>query len=245
MRQKFLWMGLCCLVFASGAFATITQIDYDAKFGLFGTVGRLHTTLNKRTKRYELETTVRLSGIAKALLKNHRERHISKGHYEKGLMVSDLYQIIQHYSDTVTSKEYRIDHKRKHVIRRYRKWKHGKLVKEQTKTLNFYAKDDLLTLYFNLGKAIQKRGKTYHFKAVGLEKQKGQVRVRVPSASERSTYTKLLGRGAKLYAKALIYQKNFKHKKGDIFLSIAADGYVQKAVMKDILLYGDVKIVRR
>lgn len=125
-----------------------------------------------------------------------------------------------------------------------REWKEGKLVKDKKETLKFYAKDDLLTLYFNLGEAVNIKGKTYHFKAVGLEKQQGKVKITVPSKKKQAPYERDLGSGASLYAKALIHQKNFKKKKGDILLSLAKDGYIEKSVIKDVVLYGDAKIER-
>jgi len=64
------------------------------------------------------------------------------------------------------------------------------LVEDTKKRFSFYAKDDLLTLYFNLGHALRKK------------------------------------------------------KKGDILLSVDKDGYIKKSVIKDILLYGDAKLIR-
>ena len=66
----------------------------------------------------------------------------------------------------------------------------------------------------------------------------------MPKNSQLSSYTKDLGKHAHLYAKALIHQKNFRKKKGDILLAIGKDGFIQKSVIKDILLYGDAKLVR-
>ena len=224
--------------------ASVDYINYNATFGILGTVATLKNKIIKNKKTYEIESKVELKGLAKALMKGHTERHISKGHIVNGIMVSDLYQSIQKSKKKTVSKEYRINHQKRYVTKRVRKWINGKLVKESKKKLKFYAKDDLLTLYFNLGKAVKKRGKTYQFKAVGLEKQQGKVKITVPSKAKQAPYIKDLGTGASLYAKALIHQRNFKKKKGDILLSLAQDGYIEKSVIKDVVLYGDVRIVR-
>ena len=126
----------------------------------------------------------------------------------------------------------------------YKKWKNGKLVAHEKEKLHFYAKNDLLTLYFNMDKAITKKGKIYHFKAVGLEKQKGLVQVTVPAPNQEESYKKELGETADWYAKALIVQENFRKKRGDILLSVDKDGFIKKAVIKDVLLYGDAKLIR-
>ena len=233
----FLWLG-------SFALAKVTQLDYVGTFGIFGKVGGIKNTLTQTEETYKIETTVMVEGLAKVLMRNPTEHYVSEGHMENGLMVSDSYTMVSTKSDKKVSKEYRINHKEKYVMKRYRKWRDGKLTEDRTEKLKFYAKDDLLTLYFNLGTAVKQKGKKYLFHAVGLEKQDGRVYVTAPGENELAPYIKDLGIGAKLYAKALIHQKNFRKKKGDILLGVAHDGFIDKAVIKDILLYGDAKLER-
>ena len=238
---------LLCFMFVSMVqvtFASVDYVNYKATFGIFGTVGTINNKITKNKNTYEIESKVTVLGLAKVMLDGHTEKHISKGRMVSGLMISDFYQSIQKSENKTISKEYHINHKKKYVTKRERKWKYGKLVKDKKQRLNFYAKDDLLTLYFNLGVAVKKKGKTYKFKAVGLEKQNGIVYVTVPSQKNVTPYVTDLGEGASLYAKAVIKQKNFKNKKGDILLSLSKDSYIEKSVIKDVLLYGDAKIER-
>ncbi len=232
------------VLFGSFASAKVTQLNYKATFGIFGTVGTIKNTLTQNTKTYKIETTVIVEGLAKVLMRNPTEHYVSKGHMENGLMVSDSYTMVSTKKDKKVSKEYHINHKEKYVTKRYRKWREGKLIEDRTEKLTFYAKDDLLTLYFNLGTAIKQKGKTYKFRAVGLEKQDGKVQITSPSDEEAAPYIKDLGLGAMLYAKALIHQKNFRKKKGDILLAVAKDGFISRSVIKDILLYGDAHLER-
>jgi hypothetical protein len=243
IRKVFIVCSLFLLL-GSLASANVTQLNYTATFGIFGKVGTIENTLTKNEKTYKIETTVIVEGLAKVLMRNPTERYVSKGHMENGLMVSDYYQMISSKDDKKVSKEYHIDHKNKYVTKRYRKWREGKLIADKTEKLKFYAKDDLLTLYFNLGSAVKQKGKTFLFKAVGLEKQDGKVHITVPNDAEADSYIKDLGQGASLYAKALIHQKNFRKKKGDILLAVAPDGFIYKSVIKDILFYGDAKLTR-
>ena len=224
--------------------AETMQIDYKASFGIFGTVGTLKTQLTQEDDKYEIVASINLSGIAKMLLSGHTEKHISKGHIVKGIMISDSYEMIQKEKGKLTRKRYYINHQSKAVLKTTKKWKNGKLVQNKKERLKFYAKDDLLTLYFNLGKNVQKKGETYTFKAVGLEKQEGKVNISIANKEQESYYIQYLGAGAALYAKAFIYQKNFRKKKGNIFISFAKDGFIENTVIKDILLYGDAKIAR-
>lgn len=221
-----------------------TALNYTATFGIFGTVGNIENKLTQKDKTYQIDTKVTLAGLANMLMGGQTEHYISKGHMKNGLMISDFYQMISKKKDKVVRKEYHIDHKGKYVTKRYRRWMKGKLVKDTTEKLKFYAKDDLLTLYFNLGVAVKQKGKTYLFKAVGLEKQNGEVFITVPKEIELPVYQKDLGEDAAVYAKALIHQKNFRKKKGDILLAVAKDGFIDKSVIKDILFYGDAKLIR-
>lgn len=229
---------------SSFAFAQTIQLNYKGTFGIFGTVGSIHNTLRKDTKSYEINTVVKLEGLAKMLLSNQQESYVSKGHMENGLMVSDFYRMTSEKKNEKKVKTYLFDHEKHTTSKNEKVWKEGKLVEDKTETLDFYAKDDLLTLYFNLGEAVKEKGKTYTFHAVGLEKQKGKVYISVPNDNDAKAYKKDLGNSGEFYAKALIHQKNFKKKKGDILLAIGKDGFIQKSVIKDIVLYGDAQLVR-
>lgn len=224
--------------------AKVNVLNYEATFGIFGKVGNIDNTLTLNKHRYTIDTKVTLSGMAKILLGGQQEHYVSQGHMENGLMVSDFYEMTTVKGNKKKVKTYVIDHKKKAVTKRYRQWEKGQLVKDKTKTLKFYAKDDLLTLYFNLNTALYKKNKRYLFKVVGLEKQNGKVYITVPSDKHNTWYKQNLGVEAKLYAKALIHQRNFNKKKGDILLAIGKDGYIQKSVIKDILLFGDAVLAR-
>ena len=243
MIKRVLIACVLFLVIANIAQAKSIYLNYKATFGVFGKVGTIKNILTENNTTYKIETKVELAGFAKVIMGGQVEEYISVGHMENGLMVSDSYRMTSTKKNQKKIKEYHIDHNQKHVTKRYRKWVKGKLIKDYTQKLDFYAKDDLLTLYFNLGNAVTQKGKTYHFKAVGLEKQKGKVDITVPAENQVAKYKKDLG-SAHLYAKALIYQKNFRKKKGDILLAIDEDGFIKKSVIKDILMFGDAQLIR-
>lgn len=244
MIKKALFVLFTFVTLSTFTIASVDHVSYKATFGVFGTVGTIKNKITKKSKTYKIESRVQFAGLAKVLMGDQKEHYVSQGRMKNGLMISDTYTMTSTKKDKKTIKEYRINHKSKKVTKRVRKWVKGKLIKDKKQNLKFYAKNDLLTLYFNLGTAVKAKGKKYHFKAVGLEKQQGKVQITVPSKTNQASYVKDLGNGASLYAKALIHQKNFKKKKGDILLSLAKDKYIEKSVIKDVVLYGDAKIVR-
>jgi len=244
--QKYKIVWIIFILMHSLLYAKVDHVNYKGTFGIFGTVGIIKNRVEKKSNTYRIETTVTLAGMAKMLLGGQTEHYISKGHMENGFMVTDYYEMVSRKKGKVVTKSYTVNHKQKYVTKKYKKVKNGKIVKERTEKLPFYAKDDLLTLYFNMDRHIKThKGKhSFMLKAVGLEKQKGLVKITVASPSDISSYKKDLGKSADWYAKALIVQKNFRKKKGDILLSVDKDGYIKKAVIKDILLYGDAKLDR-
>jgi len=227
--------------------AETVHAEYDVSYGIFGTIGTAKATLVKKNRKYSIDIHLEATGLAKKLSGNRKERHLSKGHIVRGLLVSDEYQVIRSYRNTRVVKTYMIDHRHKRVLKHYRKYKSGKLVSEEKERLSFYAKNDLLTLYFNLDRLLKDkhRAGTYEFKAVGAEKQQGRVTVIIPSAKELPSFKSDVGKGAAWYATAIIHQKIFMSKEGRLQLAVGKDGITQTALLKDLILFGDIKAVRK
>ena len=240
--MKKILISLSFLLFTSLLQAETITADYKVEFGIIGEIGIANAVLTKDERTYEIDVELKATGMAATLSGNRRERHISKGHIENGMMVADYYQITKWYGSKMSTKLYSIDHKNKMVKRAFKRWKNGKLVKDKNDTLDFYAKDDLLTLYFNLDKKIIDKTlpKSYVFKAVGAEKQNGEVEVVIPS--ELDEYKEALGESSdSWYARAIIHQNIFSSDKGELLLRIGNDGITQKAVLKDLLFFGDIR----
>jgi len=223
---------------------TITA-DYKVEFGIIGEIGIANAVLTKDDSTYEIDVELKATGLAATLSGNRKERHISKGHIENGMMIADYYQITKWYGSKMSTQLYTINHKEKKVESAFKRWKNGELVKDKNKILDFYAKDDLLTLYFNLDKKINDKTlpKDYTFKAVGAEKQEGEVEVVIPA--ELDEYKEALGESSdSWFARAVIHQNIFSSDKGELLLRIGNDGITQKAVLKDLLFFGDIRAER-
>jgi len=241
MKKSLFILGLV-LVFMSQMQAKVLDVTYKVSFGMFGELGISDAHLETKGDRYTIEIKIKATGMAKALSKNRKERHISKGHIVNGMFVSDTYKVIKTYGKKHIEKIYRIDHDKKRVTKNYINKKQGKITTEEHKILDFYSDNDLLTLYFNLPKMITDRSKatTYAFSAVGAERQGGKVKVRIPKESELKGYQKTLGEGDYWYMTAIIYQKIFASNKGELMLAVGKDGITQKAVLKDLMMFGDL-----
>ena len=228
------------------AYADAIKADFDVSYGIFGKIGTAKAVLNKESNSYTIDIKLAATGLARLLSSGRKEHHISKGHISKGMMISDVYKVIKSHGDVLVNKEYCLDHKKKTIQKTYTKSYKGKVVKTEVHTLDFYTKDDLLTLYFNLDQAVpdKDKPKTYIFKAVGAERQQGKVSVVIPKEAERPKYIEVLGKDAAWYATAIIHQKIFSSKEGRLMLAVGEDGITNKAVLKDVIFFGDIRAVR-
>ena len=227
--------------------AETIKADFKVEFGIIGEIGIANAVLTRDDNYYEINVKLKATGIADTLSGGRTEHHVSKGHIEDGVMVSDYYQISKSYGSKTSNKLYTTNHKTKKVKRTFKRWKNGKLIKEKEKILDFYSKDDLLTLYFNLDKKVKDKtlSKDYVFTAVGAEKQDGKVEVGIPKKSNLSEYKEMLGESDdSWYAKAIVYQDIFSSDKGELLLRVGDDGITQKAVLKDLIFFGDIRAER-
>lgn len=222
--------------------AEVLDVSYKVSFGVLGQMGIADAHLETKEDSYTINIGIKTTGMAKMLSKNRKEKHISKGHIRNGMFVPDSYRVIKTYGKKHIEKIYRIDHKKKRVTKDNTKQNKGKRREKKQTVLDFYSKNDLLTLYFNLPKMIKDktRAGTYELNAVGAERQGGIVEVILPKASERKRYEKTLGRGEYWYMTAIIYQKIFASNKGELMLAVDKNGITQKAVLKDLVLFGDL-----
>ena len=242
MMKKSMFILALILLFISQIQAKVLDVSYEVSFGMLGKLGISEAHLETTGDKYTIDIKMKATGMAKILSKNRKERHISKGHIVNGMYISNSYYVVKSYGDKYIVKSYTIDHKTKKVKKEYFSKKNGKMTKGKEIMLDFYSENDLLTLYFNLPSMIKERSKigTYEFSAVGAERQKGKVEVHIPKESELKGYQKTLGEGDYWYMTAIIYQKIFASNKGELMLAVGKDGVAQKAVLKDLILFGDL-----
>jgi hypothetical protein len=215
---------------------------YRVSFGVIGEIAKARAHLEREGDRYRIEVAGEATGFARSLSRNRKEKQISEGYIKRGLLVPDRYSVIRSFGNKVIKKVYTIDHKAQQIIQDNEKTENGKLVWKDQKVLDYYAINDLLTLYFNIVTLIPDKEKkaSYAFKAVGAEKQQGNVEAIVPGKSERADYERELGKGDYWYLTAIIHQKIFASNRGELILSIDRSGVTQRAILKDVVMFGDI-----
>ncbi|MDD3591571.1 MAG: DUF3108 domain-containing protein [Sulfurovum sp.] len=238
---------LVCLFFSlSWLDAQVLDVKYKVKFGILGELGVSHAHLETEGNHYTISIDAKATGIAKSLSKNRKERHISEGFIRNGRYYTQHYTVQVEYGEKKREKVYRVDHQKKIVFKSSKKYRKGKLTSHVEETLEFFSTDDLLTLYFNLSKLLDAKSKPglYTFRAIGAEQQNGKVEIRLPKPDQLKKYANTLGKGEYRYLTAIIYQKIFSSNKGELMIAIGKDGITQKAVLKDLVLFGDLTAER-
>jgi len=115
--------------------------------------------------------------------------------------------------------------------------KYGHFHTHTKRDLNYYAKNDLLTLYFNLDHYFKPSKYRYKLYAVGGNETDGEVDIEIlrnPGSIKR--ILKADGR----YLRVLLNQKIFASKKGELYLVQGDDGIATKGLLKDVIMFGDI-----
>ena len=240
-RVLFIFVILTFAVYASQP--DIIDAEYDVSFGIIGKVAKAKAHLEKDESSYRIEIVGESTGLAKSLSKNRTETQKSEGHIENGYLVPDKYSIIRSYGNKVIKRVYSFDHPNHKVELENIKFEDGKLIWQDKKLLDFYSKNDLLTLYFNINKLIPDKEKIdkYVFKAVGADKQQGDVEIIVLGNDGLVRDKNSAGSSNSWYLTAIIHQKVFSSDRGELQVLIGKDGIAEKAVLKDVLLSGDMR----
>jgi len=103
MKKSLFILGLV-FTFMSQMQAEVLDVSYKVGFGMFGQMGIADAHLETKEDSYTIDIGMQATGIAKALSKNRKERHISRGHIVNGMFVSDTYKVIFFFKNTAKLK---------------------------------------------------------------------------------------------------------------------------------------------
>lgn len=209
--------------------------SYDVSFGVFEKLGRADMRYEaKDDQTYTIRIEAYSEGIAKTLSNNRREIYESYGKIENGRLIPQKYVKTRQNDSKKVVKIYTFDHPKKVV------WKENVDSIDWTKEENpYYAPDDLLTLFFNLrhmGAIDQNRT----FYAIGGDKKDGRVDVVVPYGESAERMKQKLGVSQGELLKVIINDPIFSSAKGELLIHLDNEGICSKAILEDVLLFGDI-----
>ncbi len=234
------------IVFAS---TKIISAKYDISYEKVLPLGIANAVLKTDGKKYEISIKAKAIGLAKFLSRNREEIYKSFGKIinkqfipEKFIKIrkDDLKYRVRTYNFNNREKIIQLNDKKEEKITKLDE-NFKKIIKiekkEENKRLDYYASEDILSLFFNLKNRVSnfQKEKTYKDKAVGANKTKGIISFILPKNKIEELKSE---EGEHLIA--YINQKIFGSAKGELFLSLNKEGFCNNAILKDVLFFGDI-----
>ena len=264
--MKFFAILILC---ASALFGETISAKYEISFGVFSAVGSANTRLVRQGDRYEIVMDAVAQGVAGSLSGQRRESFRSKGRIVAGLLMPDLYvhEVSRKKGKTTKNerKTYAFDYARKTIKFQKFKGTDGELQLVSDEILPYFATNDLLSLFFNFSK-IPHSGDKFFVRAAGAKSADGRIDIEKPRGSAAANIASELGvappsdanatssapasakpgehgtdkQAAAIYV-VFINQPIFSSSRGELHLSLNERDYADRAVLKDVLLFGDIR----
>lgn len=240
--------------------AQTISAGYDVTFSVFGKIGEAVVRYERFDERYVITAEGRLTGEAAAIGANRGELHESFGIVKEGLLVPELYKVTRSsdhyynqsffvfYPQERRAEEHRMNEK--YGTKNHFDAKTFRIVSSpyttksiKLKPLDYYAQNDLLSLFFNVQPLIAtlKEGETRLVHAMGGSNKKGEVLLGNPGGAKRADLIKSMSAATGHLATVLINQDIFKSDKGELWIRMDGDLLVEEALLKDVLLFGDIR----
>jgi hypothetical protein len=260
IRGMKAYLTLLIFLFSGIVQAKTIAATYDVTFSIFGKIGEAKVSFDDDKKRYYILVDAGLTGEAAAIGSNRREVHESFGVINNGVLRPELYKVTRSsdhfqsisyfvfYPDEKKVEEYRM--KEEYITERHFDTNLFKLVSkpktktsQSFKTLDYYANNDLESLFFNVRTLLadMKLGDRKLVHAIGgSRKNKGEVLLTRPNGAKRQELMTLMPKHENNLMTVLINQDIFKSDKGELYISLDKNLLVKEAMLKDVLLFGDI-----
>lgn len=212
---------------------------YEVSFGVFQQLGIATASLNiNNDQSYVIRVDAKTLGLAKVLSNNRREIYESEGIVKNGRLIPSTYSILRTTNSKWAKKIYTFDHAAKTV------WKEtirrsGSEEERSREANEFYASEDILSLFFNINHYAKKRENVY-FTAVGANKEDGRVDVVFPKNAQLDEMKNTLGLQDGEFVKVILNDRIFSSEKGELLINLDSEGLCEKAILEDVLLFGDI-----
>lgn len=246
---------LTILILNSFLFSSVKEINasYEITYGSFLNLGVANASLKIFNKKeYEISIEAKATGLAKFLSNGRVEVYKSKGILENGIFVPTLYSKEKKDNLKAQVTTYSFNSRNKEIS--INEVRYGKNITFNTQlepqyvdfkttknfTLDYFAKNDLLSLFFNFKNlyATLEKDKIETLHAVGANKTDGSISIMIPT--NQKDLDEYLKTNSKIKFTASINQNIFESEKGELLISINDKGFCDYAVLKDVLFFGDI-----
>ena len=233
---------------------------YKISYAFFSDIAETTLHFRRNHGRYRIEAKASLKGFAAALAHHHREFHTSEGIVtDDGRLLPRRYTVVRTLDDFRREQVYTFDYTRKSIrltqtVDRNiteRRFNSERLSFETSVThkheiryyrMNFFAEDDLLTLYFNVRKLLESPTVPVKRRLGAVGSRSGIVILEtLPPRSVTPLPDSPLNT---MICRVFIDQDIFRSKKGELYIGLDRSLLVNEAVLKDVFLFGDLHVER-
>lgn len=252
--MKKLTLLLILNFFTLFGYAQTIEAKYQITYGSLLNLGVATSTLQIEGKKYKIKVEAKTTGMAKYLTNNRVEIYESFGIIKNNTFIPQKHIKTKIDDKTKRVKTYTFDYEKEKVFVHVMKSGFETIFndkfqiediaikKESSSTLDYFAKNDLLSLFFNIKDKLQtfETGKEYTLKAVGANKTKGVINISMPNEKKRQELNEYLETNDKIKFTAYINQKIFQSSKGELLIALNSHGFCSYSVLKDVILFGDI-----
>lgn len=250
------------LSFALGAgslHGTSVSAQYDVTFSVFGKIGEARVSYDDDGRFYHIHVDGGLTGTAASIGQHRREIHDSFGVIKDGVLEPTLYKKARYADHRDEETYYVFDHENKQIEKhRFRQKKvndsrfdldtmsfiqtPGIERSSSLDILPYYAENDLLSLFFNIRTLLCDipEGKEKISHAAGVRNDKGEIVITNPAGKKRNELAALMPKNDNRFVTVVVDQDIFKSDRGELYMSLDEDFLAHEAMLKDVLLFGDI-----
>lgn len=223
------------IVLAQIAGAKVLSATYEVSYGIFDTMGVADARLEIRDDQtYTIRIEARTTGLAKTLSNNRVEIYESHGTVQNGRLIPQKYVKTRRTDSKKIIKIYTFDHAKKTV------WRETIEKDEWDRVKNdYYATEDILSLFFNFKHYTQSR-QDCSITAIGGNKKDGRIDIAFPDKEELRIMKRQLEMEEGEFFKVILNDRIFASERGELLINLGSDGLCDKAILEDVLFFGDV-----
>ncbi|MDR2152881.1 MAG: DUF3108 domain-containing protein [Helicobacteraceae bacterium] len=231
-------LGFCLALCAATMFGYESVAKYEVKYSWFD-MGDATASLKIDGDRYETEVSAKSKGLAATFSGNRKETYKSSGAIIDGVFVPEKYEHWYSSGDNTSYTSVFFDHNNSQAMQMKEKCEEKKCKYESSMlTGEKYAQNDMLSLYHNVTRNFANSGmKSIEAAAIGSKKR---ARVEIAEDKHLKTAKSIFKNSDGTYLVVFLNQEIFSSKDGALYINLGEDAIVEKAVLLDTILFGDV-----
>lgn len=244
----------------SPLYATYIKAGYDVSFGIIGKIGKAEITYTQEKDSYTILVHAWTTGMSAIISQNRQESYISQGTIIDNDLRPDVFVKFKQSDRYTKSSVYLFDHEDKKVFEHKANEHYGtknhfdintmKTIKIDShefdfkeELFRFYTDNDLLSLFFNTKKILPtlKNGEKKELAAIGSKTPNCIIDIEVPGNEQRKVLQEVMSDNQGVLLTIILHQDIFQSKEGRLHVVLDEEGFATNVLLKDVILFGDIR----